>query len=131
MLLAPLVPLWQLASWSAVVAAVACAVAFRRLSKRHRTAVTGSLKDVRETVLDGISLGAIWSIPPLAFGQAADSDAMLGLWVVLSLLMTASAVAMAALPLATLLGMAAAMVLVAYLLSRPRMVRARAKASNT
>jgi diguanylate cyclase (GGDEF)-like protein len=102
MLLAPLVPLWQLASWSAVVAAVACAVAFRRLSKRHRSAVTGSLKDVRETVLDGISLGAIWSVPPLAFGHAADADAMLGLWVVLSLLMTASAVAMAALPLATI-----------------------------
>ncbi|MDT8757257.1 EAL domain-containing protein [Sphingomonas psychrotolerans] len=102
MLLAPLVPLWQLASWSAVVAAVACAVAFRRLSKRHRSAVTASLKDVRETVLDGISLGAIWSVPPLAFGHAADADAMLGLWVVLSLLMTASAVAMAALPLATI-----------------------------
>ncbi|ATY31941.1 putative bifunctional diguanylate cyclase/phosphodiesterase [Sphingomonas psychrotolerans] len=102
MLLAPLVPLWQLASWSAVVAAVACAVAFRRLAKHHRDAVTGSLKDVRETVLDGISLGAIWSIPPLAFGHAADADAVLGLWVVLSLLMTASAVAMAALPLATI-----------------------------
>jgi len=102
MLLAPLVPLWQLASWSAVVAAVACAVAFRRLSKRHRNAVTASLEDVRETVLDGISLGAVWSVPPLAFGHAVDADAVLGLWVVLSLLMTASAVAMAALPLATI-----------------------------
>ena len=102
MLLAPLVPLWQLASWSALVAAVGCAVAFRRLSRRHRVAVSASLRDVRETVLDGISLGAVWSIPPLAFGHAADVDAVLGLWVVLSLLMTASAVAMAALPLATI-----------------------------
>jgi diguanylate cyclase (GGDEF)-like protein/PAS domain S-box-containing protein len=102
MLLAPVVPLWQLASWGALVAAVACAVAFRRLSKRHRTAVLASLKDVRETVLDGISLGAVWSIPPLAFGDGGDAGTTLGLWVILSLLMTASAVAMAALPLATI-----------------------------
>jgi diguanylate cyclase (GGDEF)-like protein len=102
MLLAPLVPLWQLASWSALVAAVGCAVAFRRLSKSHRNAVSASLRDVRDTVLDGISLGAVWSIPPLAFGHTADAGAALGLWVICSLLMTASAVAMAALPLATI-----------------------------
>jgi diguanylate cyclase (GGDEF)-like protein/PAS domain S-box-containing protein len=103
LIMAPRVPLWQLASWGALVAAVACAVAFRRLSKRHRTAVTATLKDVRDTVLDGIALGAVWSIPPLAFGHLADADAALGLWIVLSLLMTASAIAMAALPLATIL----------------------------
>ena len=102
MLLAPRVPLWQLASWSALVAAVGCAVAFRRLSKQHRIAVTATLKDVRDTMLDGISLGAVWSIPPLAFGYAADADTALGLWVICALLMTASAVAMAALPLATI-----------------------------
>ncbi len=102
LLLAPLVPLWQLASWGALVAAVSAAVAFRRLSKRHRIAVSGSLRDVRDTLLDGIALGAVWSIPPLAFGHLADANAVLGLWIVLSLLMTASAVAMAALPLATI-----------------------------
>lgn len=102
MLLAPRMPLWQLASWGALVAAVGCAVAFRRLSRRHRAAVTASLRDVRDTVLDGIALGAVWSIPPLAFGHAADAGAALGLWVIISLLMTASAVAMAALPLATI-----------------------------
>jgi hypothetical protein len=58
MLLAPRVPLWQLASWGALVAAVGCAIAFRRLSKRHRSAVTAPLKDVRDTLLDGIALGA-------------------------------------------------------------------------
>lgn len=100
--LGELVPAWQLASWGAVVAAVGCAVAFRRLSRRHRIAVSATLRDVRETVLDGIALGAVWSIPPLAFGYAADITVALGLWVVLSLLMTASAVAMAALPLATI-----------------------------
>lgn len=102
LLLAPLVPIWQLASWGAVVAAVAAAVAFRRLSSRHRNAVTASLRDVRDTLLDGIALGTVWSIPPLAFGHLADANAALGLWIVLSLLMTASAVAMAALPLATI-----------------------------
>ena len=102
LLLAPLVPLWQLASWGALVAAVGAMVAFRRLSARNRTAVTASLRDVRETVLDGIALGAVWSIPPLAFGHVVDASAALGLWIVMSLLMTASAVAMAALPLATI-----------------------------
>ena len=96
LIFARLVPLWQLASWEALVAAVGVAVAFRRLATRHRTAVTASLSDVRDTLLDGIALGAVWSIPPLAFGHLADANAALGLWTVLSLLMTASAVAMAA-----------------------------------
>jgi diguanylate cyclase (GGDEF)-like protein/PAS domain S-box-containing protein len=102
LILAPRVPLWQLASWGALVAAVGATVAFRRLSARNRTAVTATLGDVRDTVLDGIALGAVWSIPPLAFGQLLDASAALGMWMVLSLLMTASAVAMAALPLATI-----------------------------
>ena len=55
LILAPKVPLWQLASWGALVAAVGAMVAFRRLSARNRTAVTASLRDVRETVLDGIA----------------------------------------------------------------------------
>jgi len=102
MILSPLVPLWQLASWSAIVAAAGAAVAFRRLAKRHREATTATLGDVRDTVLDGIALGAAWSIAPLAFGHLVDADAALGMWIVLSLLMTAGAVAMAALPLATI-----------------------------
>ena len=102
LVLAPLVPIWQLASWGALAAAVGVAVAFRRLSRKHREAVTSTIKDVRDTVLDGISLGAAWSIPPLAFGSMVDAEAALGMWIVLSLLMTASAVAMAALPLATI-----------------------------
>ncbi|MEI9928512.1 MAG: hypothetical protein WDN44_13465 [Sphingomonas sp.] len=102
LIMGPLVPQWQLASWGALLAAVAVAVAFRRLAARNRTAVTASLGDVRDTLLDGIALGAVWSVPPLAFGHLADASAALGLWIVLSLLMTASAVAMAALPLATI-----------------------------
>ncbi|WP_346775496.1 EAL domain-containing protein [Sphingomonas sp. G-3-2-10] len=102
MILAPLVPLWQLASWGSLVGAVGVMVAFRRLAARNRVATSATLRDVRDSLLDGIALGAVWSIPPLAFGHAADAEAALGLWIVLSLLMTASAVAMAALPLATI-----------------------------
>ena len=101
-ILAIKVPQWQLYSWGALVAAVAVGVTFRRLSSRHRGAVTASLRDVRDTLLDGIALGAVWSIPPLAFGHLTDANAAFGLWIVLTLLMTASAVAMAALPLATI-----------------------------
>ncbi|MDK2767118.1 MAG: EAL domain-containing protein [Sphingomonas sp.] len=99
---ASLVPLWKLASWGALVAAVGVAVAFRRLAVRHRTERTASLSDVRDTMLDGIALGAVWSIAPLLFGSFADVQALNGMWIVLSILMVASSVAMAALPLATI-----------------------------
>jgi diguanylate cyclase (GGDEF)-like protein/PAS domain S-box-containing protein len=99
---APGVPLWQLASWSALVAAVGAAVAFRRLAVRHRTERTATLRDVRETALDGISLGAVWSIAPLLFGPTANAEQAAALWIIVSILMAASAVAMAALPLATI-----------------------------
>ncbi|MFC3581807.1 putative bifunctional diguanylate cyclase/phosphodiesterase [Sphingomonas hylomeconis] len=102
LLLAPIVPVWALVSWGALTTAVGTAVAFRRLASRHRTDITATLRDVRDTVLDGIALAAVWSIPPLAVGVRADPAAAFGLWIVLSILMTASAVAMAALPLATM-----------------------------
>ena len=98
---AALVPLWKLASWWALVAAVGVAVAFRRLAARHRTERTATRGDVRDTVLDGLSLGAVWSIAPLLFGAYANPEAATGLWIVLSILMVASSFAMAALPLAT------------------------------
>lgn len=100
--LAHLVPTWQLASWGALVAAVSVAVAFRRLSARHRIEKIASVRDVRATLLDGIALGAVWGIAPLLFGPQADAPAALGLWIILSVLMAAAAVAMAALPLATI-----------------------------
>ena len=95
-------PLWAMACWGAVVAAVAVAVTFRRLAARHRSASSATLADVRDTVLEGIALAAVWSVPPLAFGIRADPASAFALWIVLSVLMAASAVAMAALPLATL-----------------------------
>ena len=102
LVLQPVAPLWSLASWGAVVAAVAATVTFRRLAARQRTAQTATLRDVRDTVLEGIALAAVWSVPPLVFGGRSDPAIAFGLWIVVALLMTASAVAMAALPMATL-----------------------------
>src|SRR3954451_25470171 len=67
LILQQLAPLWELVSWGAVVAAAAILVAFRRLSKRHREAVTAMLADVRDTVLDGVALAVVWAIPPVLF----------------------------------------------------------------
>ncbi|MDB5679922.1 EAL domain-containing protein [Sphingomonas bacterium] len=91
-----------LVSWGVVTGAVGVAVAVRRLATRHRDASTATLRDVRDTVLEGVALAAVWSVPPLALGANADIGTAMGLWILLSVMMTASAVAMAALPLATL-----------------------------
>ena len=102
LIFADIVPFWQLACWGALAAAVGVAVAFRRLSARQRIQRTATLRDIRDTLLDGLALGAVWSIAPLLFGSQADAEASLGLWTVLTVLMAAAAVAMAALPLATI-----------------------------
>ncbi|MEG3178161.1 EAL domain-containing protein [Sphingomonas sp. RB3P16] len=102
LILARVAPVWMLASWSAMVAAISVAITFRRLAAKQRARTVATLADVRDTVLEGVALATIWTIPPLAFGVRADMQIALGLWIVLSVLMAASAVAMAALPLATL-----------------------------
>ena len=96
------IPLWQLVAWGAIVAATSAAVAFRRLASRHRTSLTATIQDVRETLFDGIALAIVWSVPPLFFTIGADTMALLSLWIVLSVLMASASLAMAALPLATL-----------------------------
>ncbi|WP_326525103.1 putative bifunctional diguanylate cyclase/phosphodiesterase [Sphingomonas sp.] len=103
MIFAQAAPLWQIAGWSVLLGVVATAVAVRRLASRHRTASDASLSDVRDTFIDGIALGAVWSVAPLLFGTDSDHGALLGLYSVLAVLMASAAVAMAALPLATLL----------------------------
>ena len=100
MVLRNFVPTWQLVVWGSLVAAAAVAVAFRRLSLRIRASAT--LADVRISVLDGLGLGAIWTVAPLLFGPMANAGGALGLWIVLTILMTAAVVAMAGLPLATI-----------------------------
>ncbi|MES2097746.1 MAG: EAL domain-containing protein [Pseudomonadota bacterium] len=91
-----------LIGWGVLTGMVGITVAIRRLATRHRDANTATLGDVRDTVLEGVALAAVWSIPPLALGPRVEIGTAMGLWIVLSVMMTASAVALAALPLATL-----------------------------
>ena len=102
MLLGGTVPLWQLGTWGALIAAVAATVAFRRLRTHHRQDGYASVGDVRGTGWEGVALAAIWAVVPLVFCREAPAGAISGLGMVLAVLMTAAAFAMAPLVLATL-----------------------------
>ena len=129
MLFDGLTPRPLLIGWSLVTGVVSIAVTVRRLNTRHRDASSASLRDVRDTVLEGVALAAVWSVPPLALGARADVGTAMGLWILLSVMMTASAVAMAALPMATLsfLGiLGAAIMAMLLLLGSPLLAAATA-----
>ena len=102
MLLQHHAPAWMLAAWALLTGTVALAVMRRRFAVRHRDATTATLGELRDTVLEGIALAAVWSVPPLAMGTRLPTEIAMGLWIVLSVMMTAAAVALAALPLATI-----------------------------
>ena len=99
--LAQSVPLWLLGAWSGVTALVAVTVAVRRLRAHHQDGGYASLRELRDTGFEGLGLAVVWSIPPLLFADAGTGSSY-GLWMVLSVLMTAGAVAMAPLALSTL-----------------------------
>ena len=96
-------PLWEVGGWAASTIGVGVAVAARRLSGRHRGDGYATLREIRHTGFDGLALAAVWSVPPLLFGAQNGSGAAYGLWMILSLLMTAAAVGMAPLALSTLI----------------------------
>ena len=102
MVLASRQPHWLLALWGGAVAVAAVVVTVRRLATRYRTLHSAAVREVRATALDGIVLGLLWAVAPIGFGMAADAGTALALWIILSLLMTACAVALAGLPLPTL-----------------------------
>ncbi|WP_293873134.1 MULTISPECIES: EAL domain-containing protein [unclassified Sphingomonas] len=91
-----------LAGWAALVGIVSVTVAIRRLGTRHRDGGYATQDDVRATVLEGLALAVAWSIPCLVFNTHPGSNAAYVLWMILSVLMTAGAVAMAPLALATI-----------------------------
>lgn len=95
-------PLPLLAGWACAVAVAAIAVTMRRLATRFRELHTASVRDVRVSVLEGAVLGLLWAALPLGFGLDAPPAMSLFLWIILSVLMSASAVALAGLPLPTL-----------------------------
>ena len=100
--LTQVLPLPLLAAWSGTLSVVAIAVTIHRLSPRRRGLLTASVREVRATVIEGVTLGLLWAAAPLGVGLTAEPAAALTLWVVLSLLMTAAAVGLAGLPLPTL-----------------------------
>ena len=92
-----------LGGWAALVTIVAVAVVVRRLATHHRgDGGYAQLGDLRNTVYEGIGLAAVWSVPPLYFPSHLGSSSSYALWMILSVLMTAGAVAMAPLALATI-----------------------------
>jgi diguanylate cyclase (GGDEF)-like protein len=97
------VPAWQVTTWAALLAAVAVAVGFRRLSAHHRGRSYASAHDVRSTGWEGLALGLAWSAVPVLFCTHAPSGTTAGLGMTLAVLMTAAAFAMAPLALATLI----------------------------
>ena len=99
------VPIGLVAGWGVLVAAVSVAVAFRRLRTHHQEGGYASLRELRDTALEGLGLAAVWSVPITLFAEPG-TPAAFGLWMVASVLMTAAAVAMAPLTLATLLFLA-------------------------
>ena len=96
------VPLWLLGGWGAVTGAVALLVALRRLASHHRRDGYATGADLRATVTEGAALAIAWSLPPFFFSSGVESGQGYGLWLILSVLMTASALAMAPLALSTL-----------------------------
>ena len=102
LLAARILPPWALVGWGIVIAAVSATITFRRLSPTYLLAPTAPIEAVQATALEGIALGAVWSVPPIILSTMAEMGDSLGLWVILPVLMTASSVAMAALPLATM-----------------------------
>ncbi|MFN3435217.1 MAG: putative bifunctional diguanylate cyclase/phosphodiesterase, partial [Sphingomonas sp.] len=96
--IAPLV----IGSWAALITLVSVAVAVRRLGTRHRDGGYATQADVRATAIEGAALAAAWSVPCLVFSPPPGSLIAYVLWMVLSVVMTAGAVAMAPLALATI-----------------------------
>jgi diguanylate cyclase (GGDEF)-like protein/PAS domain S-box-containing protein len=95
-------PLWLLGAWGTALAIAAVTVTIRRLAARYRDLYSADVGEVRSSALDGIVLGLLWAAVPLGFGFSDNPTTALGLWILLSLLMTACAVGLAGLPLPTL-----------------------------
>ncbi|MDQ2892925.1 MAG: EAL domain-containing protein [Pseudomonadota bacterium] len=102
MLLLDTVPPWQVAAWAALMFSTAIGVALLRLRTHHRGDTYARLADVRNTVWEGAALAAAWSVVPILFCAHTTTGTTAGLGVVIGVVMTAAALAMAPLALATL-----------------------------
>ncbi|MDE0878566.1 MAG: EAL domain-containing protein [Sphingomonas bacterium] len=102
-LFASLVPLWMIGTWGAFVTVTSVGVTIRRLATPHRMEGSfATVQDLRTTLIDGCALAIMWSIPPLFFARTIGTDDAYAMWMILSVLMTAVAFAMAPLALASI-----------------------------
>ena len=102
MLLSHFVPPVWLGIWTVGVMLIATIVAVRRLRISPEPDALASVDDLRGTGFEGAALAVAWSVPVLLFGRYGDSATPLALWMVLSVLMSAAALALAPLVLAAL-----------------------------
>ena len=72
------VPAWQIATWSALLVAIAVAVGFRRLAVHHNGESQASVRDLRKTGWEGLALGLGWSCVPILFCTHAPSGTTAG-----------------------------------------------------
>ncbi|MFT3976390.1 MAG: EAL domain-containing protein [Sphingomonas bacterium] len=102
MLLARDVRLPVLLGWSGALAVVATVVAIRRLRTSPEPDALASVADLRGTGLEGVALALAWAVPVLVFARQADPATALVLWMILAVLMSAAAIALAPLVLSAL-----------------------------
>ena len=103
MMFAATTPTWRLAVAAAGVVVVAVGVSIRRLRTPDTPDGYAAIGDLRRTFPEGAALAVAWGGASVLLGHRADLTAALGLWMVLSVLMTAAAVAMAPLVVAVAL----------------------------
>ncbi|HEU0066568.1 MAG TPA: EAL domain-containing protein [Sphingomonas sp.] len=90
-----------LIAWSLTSAVVMIVVAVRGLRKHDHARSGASLRRVRGAMASALAMGAIWAIPPLAFCR--DTTHHVGLWLILTVLMIATAIGLAPLALAAMI----------------------------
>ena len=98
-----LVPLWMIGAWALLIGITSVGVAIRRLATPHRTeGCFASIHDLRATFGEGIALAIMWAVPTMLFNRVQDSGHAYAFWMILSVLMTAVAFAMAPLALSAI-----------------------------
>ena len=102
MLAENLFPLPLMLLWWTSIAAIATTTTIRRLDSRYQNTASAPLCAIRSTLWEGLALGMAWSVAPVSLCLHPNIGAAMGLWLIVSLLMATSAIAMAALPLATI-----------------------------
>ena len=101
-LLARAMPRWELGAWSGSVLIAAGVVTLRRLASHHEIDGYARQQDLRGTIWGGLGLAGVWSVVPIAFCGHVPAGITAGLGLMLMVLMSAAAVMMAPLALATL-----------------------------